>query len=874
MVAAAELRRVWCAGEDRAIKQVAANCDPRKLVSLPRAHRVHLVLASVLVLFSDGIVGAAAAPNVGVCPRRLGYWRFNSADFRNEQGREPVGFTNVGTAPGIDGLALRIPSSPGAAWLRFSAAGSDGHPSLTPSQGAIRFWYKPSWVSTNLLKMLSSPMGTVRPQRALRLFEIGYLTSSGYKPRMGLSIDAEGTELVLHSVGQDGRSITNFVVGLLWFVGPPSSRGGPYVFDWREIVVNYTATNCSVVVNGALQQDKRNKAWVGPGVSTLPVPASDVVLAIGGSFSGDMTADGLVDELETFDQPIGPLRNYYLVAQSAACASVAADPPKVTLHWIAMDDKPVTIRRRPMGETNWTQLSTNATGMSFVDNSPTLRRGRVYEYEVGKRALSVAIDAAPVEDRGRVIVLVDQTLASRLARPLSDWMSDLVGDGWTVVRHDAPRHDDRAWDNGPINRRYIEDLHRIKLMLVDDYRTDPARTRAVVIVGHVTVPYSGIGAEDGHANMSGAWPADSFYGDMDGNWTDQNVNIQSQNPQLRNVPGDGKFDPNLFDPHLVPSGPSGQGGIEIAVGRIDFARLPAFKPRTEVDLLSQYFAKNHRYRHKSLTFEHGVVAAGRFFSLYHGQSAIIDANAAWLGSRLFGIGTDEVFTGDLFAPPSSCLWGMQGGYGAYDAINNSPDANRALGVQRHSSADIAKPENEPPVGFYLLKGSFFAHWNLLDNCFMRAVLATPNYGLGALFTMDTVWRFEDTAVGEPLAAGLIRTIRGRQSVRTTGFFGDPTLRLAVAAPPANLTARQSGNRVMLAWKPSAESGASYCVYRSTNGLAGPFARITSVPVTTTEFTDLSPPRGRKFYMVRAAHCAITASGSFTNLSQGIFTTAQ
>ena len=40
----------------------------------------------------------------------------------------------------------------------------------------------------------------------------------------------------------------------------------------------------------------------------------------------------------------------------------------------------------------------------------------------------------------------------------------------------------------------------------------------------VTLPYAGNIAPDDHPNHKGAWPADVFYGEMNGTWTDESVN--------------------------------------------------------------------------------------------------------------------------------------------------------------------------------------------------------------------------------------------------------------------------------------------------------------------------------------------------------------
>jgi len=833
------------------------------------AHRwrpaAHLLVACACAGFLRA--GEAALPG-NAHPQRLGYWRFNGPGWQSEEGRQPLRFTNLESSASFDGRALRVAPAAGPAFLHLRRIEPDGHQNFGATNGAVRFLYQPLWGTPNASALPGSNRGS-GPGHWVRLLEAGTPAGNRWMPGLALSIDSTGRWLALHTLDAQKQPVTNLIAGINWTLAASAgTRGGEQA--WREVVLVYTPTYCALIIDGQVMQDNRTKLWRGAGFGALPSFGAEGVLSIGSSLAGDLPAEGLIDELETFDHPITPLRNYFFAAQTALSASVITEPPSVTLLWINANGDGVSIRRRAAAESNWTALASNVTAMSFTDTAPDLRRGGLYEYAVNQRALFVGLDVPPVDERGRLILLVDQTLAPQLGASLQPWVADLVGDGWTVVRHDVPRHDDHAWDPGHSNRGYVDDLHRIRALVLADYQAQPAQTKAVILVGHVTVPYSGFGTEDGHAEHAGAWPADSFYGDLDGNWTDTQARVFSPNPVINNMPGDGKFDADRFNPHLLPSGPDGQGGLELAVGRIDFARLPAFAPRSEIDLLRQYLAKNHRYRHKQTTFSQGGIAAGYFFNLYQDQSQIIDANASWIGSRLYGVGNDRVFAGDLFAAPGTCLWGMQGGYGAYDAINNNSEANRALGIQRHSSADLARPENEPKIGFYVLKSSWFGDANLFDNCFLRAVLATPNYGLGAVFTLHTVWRFESAAVGDALVGGLVRTARGNESVRTTSFFGDPALRLFVTAPPARLTARKDRDRVILNWAASPETGATYLVYRSTNGPSGPFQRLTGAPVSAPTHTDLGAPPGPKVYQVRALQLLTTGSGSFTNNSQGLF----
>ena len=78
----------------------------------------------------------------------------------------------------------------------------------------------------------------------------------------------------------------------------------------------------------------------------------------------------------------------------------------------------------------------------------------------------------------------------------------------------------------------------------------------------VTVP-----APTANSDHIGAWPADMYYGDADGEWGDRGQIIWgTAHPEHSNVPGDGKFE-NDFPP----------SNLEMFVGRVDFTRLAAFR---------------------------------------------------------------------------------------------------------------------------------------------------------------------------------------------------------------------------------------------------------------------------------------------------------
>jgi len=570
----------------------------------------------------------------------------------------------------------------------------------------------------------------------------------------------------------------------------------------------------------------------------------------------------MIDELEIYNYGIGPIE----AAQggNVMSATVAASPPSVQLGWrIAWvngqnQQQPKTLTRRPLGGTNWTTLSTNVTGLTVTDTNVTV--GSRYEYLLDfhdglgtQEYILSGINATPIDYRGKLILLVDQTLTNALATNLTQLTQDLVGDGWKVIRHDAHRHDDATWSNNTNN------IAVIKGWITNDYNADPTNTKAVYIVGHVSIPFSGWLSPDGHGLRP--FPADGYYGSIgETNWTDS-LNPCCQTNGFYNIPNDG-----IFDQSVLPKNQF------LGVGRADFANMPAFNstnvpgvpPKSETDLLEQYLNKNHAFRNKAFQFADRSVAA----SSYPPGSVGLFASADRTASRLYGFDSSRVDAGDpLAVTKNSHLIGFAAGYG-------NPNAMNVIGNDHHS-ADLADPSKEPMVGFYVLSASYFGAWHLQDD-FLRATIATPTYGLEAMYAVLQVETqlplyLEPVGLGEPIAAAVTRTITNQEASVEITLLGDPTLRFQVIAPPSGLAATTNQSSVILNWTSSSEPGAQYFVYRSTNGLDGDFLRLSQA-INTISYTDSSPPAGQKMYQVRAARIITAGSGSFTNLSQAVFTT--
>lgn len=516
-------------------------------------------------------------------------------------------------------------------------------------------------------------------------------------------------------------------------------------------------------------------------------------------------------------------------------------PPTVTLMWAT--DATATrydVYRRPLGGT-WTALSNGMAGSatSYVDTNVTLGVG--VEYRVLKAPYNVngylygGIRMPEVENRGKILLIVDNTYAADLTNELARLQLDLAGDGWTVLRHDVSRSDS---------------VTNVKAIIAADYLADSNAVKSVFLFGHVPVPFSGNMAPDGHDNHIGAWPADGFYADLDGLWTDSTVSNTSAG-RLRNIPGDGKYDQSY-----LPS------RVELAVGRVDLANLPAFA-QSERELLRQYLNKAHNFRHQYFVANpRGLVDDN--FGVFYGEAF---AACGWQDFALFF--TPANVSAKKFATElvnNRYLWAYGCGPGSYTSAGGvDTTAGLASGLRQ--------------AVFTMLFGSYHGDWDTTDN-FMRAALASTPSILTCDWAGRPHWFHHLMGLGQPIGACVQALQNSRGGVNDyPGFYGsgcqvalmgDPTLRLLPVPPPANLNASLSGSDAALAWKPSADAAVlGYHVYRADVPDTA-FGRLNATLVTATNFLDTTVRTNAVRYMVRAVKLEQTPSGSYTNLSQGVF----
>ncbi|MEY2466928.1 MAG: hypothetical protein QOD03_1449, partial [Verrucomicrobiota bacterium] len=549
-------------------------------------------------------------------------------------------------------------------------------------------------------------------------------------------------------------------------------------------------------------------------------------------------------------------------------ANVQAAPSQITLSWPqdgTSTPKNYTVYRRATGAASWGNgtILPGAT-TSYVDKNVAV--GIPYEYQIIKNTSSytgygyiyAGINAPLTENRGRLLLVVDNTYATDLANELSRLQQDLVGDGWTVKRLDVNRGDS---------------VTHVKDLIKKEYSADSANTKAVFLFGHVPVPYSGDTAADGHyGEHQGAWPCDGYYADMDGIWTDKSVNMTiASDPRNRNIPGDGKFDQSKFPAPL-----------KLMVGRVDLANMPgrmslggAATFASELELLRNYLAKDHNFRNKITSVpERGIV--GDYFGVRDGEAF---AASGWRNfAPFFGAANITTVTKQGAWIPTlktnAYLFAYGCGSGSYTSIGGLG----SVGEYR-DGVTTELVNNDVKAVFTMLYGSWLGDWDSEDNL-QRAVLATKDYGLTCAWSGRPHWFLQHMALGQPIGfstrvtqndgfTGLYKSEQNNcASWSHIALMGDPTLRMHVVAPVSEVNATQNGKSVNLSWTPSDDSIEGYNVYRANNP-NGPFTRVNNSLVKNTSFTDANAS-GNHTYMVRAVKLEKSASGTYFNPSQGVF----
>ena len=548
-------------------------------------------------------------------------------------------------------------------------------------------------------------------------------------------------------------------------------------------------------------------------------------------------------------------------------ATVSDTAPYISLSWTQRVQSNIStqkIHRRLKGETVWVkQADLTATQTGYVDN--TALPGVEYEYWMERTLtglspttamgyLAAGVKVPETHSRGVLLLVVDSTMELPLAGEISQLRLDIAADGWEVRTIIAPRTGTAI---------------STKALIKAAYDADPTKVKAVYLLGHVPVPYSGNHGPDGHTDHVGAWPADGYYGEMNGTWTDTTVNnVTASDSRNDNVPGDGKFDLTYFN-NLV----------ELQVGRVDLHTMTKAPSSgvTEVTRLRRYLKKAHDFRHKQ-----GAYAAIPRRTLIrdgfgHAFSSEPFAVTAWAGAFSSVGGTVDEAPSDQwfstnYAGGKDYLWGHGCGGGSQESASS-------LGTTTDFGTKASR------VVFTSVFGSYHGDWDAGNNL-MRSVITgnaegtslglccfwagRPNwfpYPLGMGETLGYMTRL--TMNGNLYGANILKPGVSSFGGTHIGLLGDPALRIHAVEPPRGLAATSASGTVSLSWSPSGETALQgYHVYRA-DSTAGPFVKLTTDATTDTAYSDATATPGNSYvYLVRTRKLESVPGGSYYNLSTG------
>jgi hypothetical protein len=432
---------------------------------------------------------------------------------------------------------------------------------------------------------------------------------------------------------------------------------------------------------------------------------------------------------------------------------------------------------------------------------------------------------------GRLLLVVTEAMAAEAAAGLGTLKGDLRAEGWAVDE---------------LTVSAAETVPHVKARIVSTWQAGGQTAAALLLIGQVAVPYSGNIAPDGHPDHRGAWPCDGYYGDMDAvGWTDAWATAAAgSRPGNANVPGDGKFDQSVFP-----------GAVELAVGRVDFSRLPAFSPLTEGALLRRYLARNHAFRTGALPASAKLLTDDNL----PGMSEAFSAGARRAACAAFGRG--GAVAGEFAGPGPDFLIGSGIGYGGYDFISGVADC-RTLAAGRTRTV------------FNLMMGSYSGDWDTPDNL-LRSTLAADGAALTASWSGRPHLHLFPMGLGRTVGECVRRSMTPGGSALFLangynalgvhlGLMGDPTLRLFPIAPPQGVQSVRCGARAMVAWELVA--GVSGYEVRRSDGPGLPFVKCCPDFISGSWWVDRSPAGAAARYQVRAVRLESTGSGTWWNAS--------
>ncbi len=546
-------------------------------------------------------------------------------------------------------------------------------------------------------------------------------------------------------------------------------------------------------------------------------------------------------------------------------ATVNASNHSIKLNWIVSGGNGFQVHRKPVGTNDWVTYIGKTSAATLTDTSAKI--GVAYDYRIMKLFgnsvyqigyISSGINLPLVDFRNAILLVIDSTTYNGLSTTeRNTWLNDYIADGF-IASFELVSPTAKA--------------PAIKAKIKAWYDKSPATNTYCLLIGKITVPYSGLQVPntfnlnpDAHTEHGGAWPTDCYYADMDGDWTDDYTMVSGvARTENQNNPNDGKF-----DQHFIPS------DLDIQIGRVDLRNLPS-QPLTELQLIKQYLRKLHQFKASQIKPRDKAFICDNFGFLggempmrsgWNNASALVGAaNINATGNFMDSVKAKSYIFSDLM------------GGGSYTTCN---------GI--YTSANY---KDSLLAVFNVQFGSYFGDWDNSDN-FLRSCLASKGFTLTTCWAARPHWYFQHMALGYSvgfstiisqnnntdmtLASGFMGSYNGNYLDRRISMtlMGDPSLRMKYCDMPKGVTATNvnSNKNVKLDWTASNEPGLlGYHIYRATdaNNL---YFRITTQPVTGLTYTDTDPYAGNNHYLVKAVKLETSNAGSYYNTSLGAMATA-
>lgn len=553
----------------------------------------------------------------------------------------------------------------------------------------------------------------------------------------------------------------------------------------------------------------------------------------------------------------------------------------VTLRWNLNEQaKQYIIYRKELGQifTDTTIAILDSTIETWTDSN--VEEGKIYEYKILGNSLgginsgglkdfnyyaygykAVSVNAPPFSG-GRLLILIDSTMAEPLKDEIARYEDDILREGWTYSIRYVTRSEEFDGDK----------VKEVKAVIVDEYQK--MAFDYIFLLGRVPVPYSGDIVPDGHTNNhKGAWPADIYYGSLNESiWTDNIVNSTSAPDRTKNIPGDGKFDPSfLYNGNweiVVPT--------HAAVGRVDFYDMPAFE-KSETELLRTYLDKDHKFRTGLMDIDKRAIVDNNF------NAASLPGAFAWSGwaNSASVVGKDNVVAGDWIYNETTkrdenlrdktYLMAYGDGAGSYTSTS---------GVG--TTADFSS--NNMNAVFTMLFGSYFGDWDYKNNILRAAIASEPSiltcawagrphwytHHLGLDFPIGYSTKVTLNNVVDYLPLLIIqnntRTFpEGLQLFTHVSLLGDPTLKVNPAPEQdnlENLSVVQEGEDTKLSWDMPSDGKVHKWDIFYTVDKSEKWHKVNESPIMENEYLDDFKFDGEITYLVRE----VIADGSPINPS--------